>query len=181
MDIVVDRAGFYLCWGCLVWVSGIYTLPSYFLVTHPNKLGPILTIIILTFGILSIYINYDCDRQKIDVRSTNGQSKVWGKPANIIRAKYRLLNGKETESILLVSGYWSISRHFHYIPELILAFLWSCPCGFHCILPYSYLLYLSILLIHRSHRDDQKCRLKYGEAWNKYCQLVRWKICPRIY
>ncbi|CAF0908864.1 unnamed protein product [Rotaria sordida] len=181
MDIIVDRAGFYLCWGCLVWVSGLYTLPSYFLVTHPNKFGHLFTIIILILGFISIFINYDCDQQKIYVRSTNGQCKIWGKQVNIIRAKYVLLNGKECESILLASGYWGLSRHFHYVPELILAFLWSCPCGFHYILPYTYFIFLSILLIHRSHRDDQKCRLKYGIAWDKYCQFVRWKICPGIY
>jgi len=181
IDIIVDRAGFYLCWGCLVWVSAIYTLPSYFLVTHPNNLGPMVTAIFLLLGFLSIFVNYDCDQQKIDVRAARGQCRVWGQPAKIIRAKYRLLNGKESESILLASGYWGISRHFHYIPELLLAFFWSCPCGFEYILPYFYLIILFILLMHRAHRDDQKCRLKYGHAWEQYCQLVRWKVWPGIY
>lgn len=181
MDIIVDRAGFYLCWGCLVWVSGFYTLPSYFLVTHPKQLGGLLTVIILMLGILSIFLNYDCDQQKIDVRSANGQCLVWGQPARVIRAKYRLLNGKEAESILLASGYWGISRHFHYIPELTLAFFWTCPCGFQKILPYTYLIFLTILLMHRAHRDDQKCRLKYGSFWDQYCQLVRWKVLPGLY
>ena len=181
MDIIVDRAGFYLCWGCLVWVSGLYTLPSYFLVTHPNKLGAIWTMMIFSLGLLSIYINYDCDQQKVDVRTANGQCQVWGRSARIIRAKYLLLNGKECESILLASGYWSISRHFHYIPELTLAFLWSCPCGFHSILPYIYWIFLYVLLMHRAHRDDQKCRLKYGKAWEEYCREVPWKVWPKIY
>lgn len=181
IDIIVDRAGFYLCWGCLVWVSGIYTLPSYFLVRHPNQLGLTLTIIILLLGFLSIYINYDCDRQKIDVRSSNGQCQVWGKPAHIIRAKYRLLNGKESESILLASGYWSLARHFHYVPELSLALLWTLPCGFKYILPYIYLIQLFVILTHRAHRDDQKCTLKYGHFWTKYCHIVPWKILPGFY
>ncbi|CAF0844907.1 unnamed protein product [Rotaria sordida] len=181
IDIIVDRGGFYLCWGCLVWVSGIYTLPSYFLVKHPNQLGFTLTSITLLLGILSIYVNYDCDRQKIDVRSKHGECLIWGKPAEIIRAKYRLLNGKECESILLASGYWSLSRHFHYIPELALAFLWTCPCGFKYILPYFYFIILFVLLMHRAHRDDQKCTLKYGQTWVKYCHLVPWKVWPRIY
>lgn len=181
IDIIVDRAGFYLCWGCLVWVSAIYTLPSYFLVTHPKHLGGLLTSIILLLGFLSIYINYDCDQQKIDVRAARDECHVWGKPANIIRAKYRLLNGKESESILLASGYWGISRHFHYIPELLLAFFWTCPCGFAYFLPYTYLIILFILLMHRAHRDDQKCRLKYGQAWEQYCTLVPSKVWPGIY
>jgi 7-dehydrocholesterol reductase len=181
MDIIVDRAGFYLCWGCLVWVSGLYTLPSYFLVTHPIQLGPFLTLSILILGLLSIYINYDCDRQKLDVRAANGQCTIWGKPARIIRAKYRLLNGYQSESILIASGYWNLSRHFHYIPELSLAFLWSCPCGFNYVLPYIYFIFLFVLLMHRAHRDDQKCTNKYGTAWQQYCKLVPWKIWPGLY
>jgi len=181
MDIIVDRAGFYLCWGCLVWVSGIYTLPSYFLVTHPKHLGWPLTSLVLALGFLSIYFNYDCDHQKITVRSAEGKCLVWGKPAHTIQAKYRLLNGKEHESILVASGYWAISRHFHYIPELALAFFWTCPCGFQYILPYFYVIILFVLLMHRAHRDDQKCRLKYGKAWDKYCRLVPYKVWPGIY
>ncbi|KAM0032951.1 putative 7-dehydrocholesterol reductase [Helianthus debilis subsp. tardiflorus] len=40
MDIAHDRAGFYICWGCLVWVPSIYTSPGMYLVNHPVNLGP---------------------------------------------------------------------------------------------------------------------------------------------
>ena len=26
-----DRAGYYICWGCLVWVPSVYTSPALFL------------------------------------------------------------------------------------------------------------------------------------------------------
>lgn len=32
-------AGFYICWGCLVWVPSIYTSPGMYLVNHPVDLG----------------------------------------------------------------------------------------------------------------------------------------------
>lgn len=32
-------AGFYICWGCLVWVPSIYTSPGMYLVNHPVQLG----------------------------------------------------------------------------------------------------------------------------------------------
>jgi len=35
--------------------------------------------------------------------------------------------------------------------------------------------------MHRAHRDDQKCTLKYGQAWTKYCHLAPWKVWPKIY
>jgi 7-dehydrocholesterol reductase len=31
MDIAHDRAGYYLCWGCLVWVPAVYTSPGKFI------------------------------------------------------------------------------------------------------------------------------------------------------
>ena len=39
MDIQVDRAGYYICWGCLVWVPAVYTSPMLFMVQHPVGLG----------------------------------------------------------------------------------------------------------------------------------------------
>lgn len=42
MDIAHDRAGYYLCWGCLVWVPSIYTSPALYLVKHPINLHPLL-------------------------------------------------------------------------------------------------------------------------------------------
>ena len=64
MDIAHDRAGYYLCWGCLVWVPAIYTSPALFLVNHPVRWGPAGAAAIALAGIAAIYINYDSDRQR---------------------------------------------------------------------------------------------------------------------
>ena len=39
LDITLDRAGYYICWGCLVWVPAFYTYSSYFLVAQPSLLS----------------------------------------------------------------------------------------------------------------------------------------------
>ena len=39
IDIMVDRAGFYICWGCLVWIPSLYLLPSFYMATHADNLG----------------------------------------------------------------------------------------------------------------------------------------------
>jgi hypothetical protein len=62
MDIQHDRAGYYLCWGCLVWVPGFYTIHTYFMVEHPVLLSLPITVFMIVVGILCIWINYDCDR-----------------------------------------------------------------------------------------------------------------------
>ena len=64
MDIAHDRAGYYLCWGCLNWVPAIYTSPALALVKPAVHLGPALSAAILVAGAASVLINYDSDRQR---------------------------------------------------------------------------------------------------------------------
>ena len=181
LDIILDRAGFYICWGCLCWLPSLYPLVSQYLVTHPLRLGPFWSSTILLFGMLSILVNYLADIQKQDVRHSDGDCLIWGKRPDIIRAKYTMENGEERESILLASGWWGLSRHFHYVPEILLSFFWTAPATFGAFLPYTYLTFLTILLTHRSFRDEEKCGKKYGDFWQQYCRKVRHRIVPYLF
>ncbi|XP_054795946.1 7-dehydrocholesterol reductase [Prosopis cineraria] len=181
MDIAHDRAGFYICWGCLVWVPSVYTSPGMYLVNHPVNLGTQLAIFILVAGILCIYINYDCDRQRQEFRRTNGKCLVWGKPPLKIEASYTTTTGETKTSLLLTSGWWGLSRHFHYVPEILSAFFWTVPALFNHFLPYFYVIFLTILLFDRAKRDDDRCKSKYGKYWKLYCNKVPSKIIPGIY
>ncbi|HWB65111.1 MAG TPA: hypothetical protein VG603_16445, partial [Chitinophagales bacterium] len=88
MDIIVDRAGFYICWGCLVWVPAVYTSPVMFMVKHPVGMPLWLAASIFAAGVISIFLNYWADRQRQVVRSTNGQTTIWGKAPVLIHAEY---------------------------------------------------------------------------------------------
>jgi len=180
LDIMHDRAGFYICWGCLVWVPAVYTSTTLYLVHHPRHLGAPLAIGIFVLGVISIFINYLADAQRQRVRATGGKTKVWGKPPEIIVGHYTTEKGEKKESLLLASGWWGISRHFHYVPEILGAFFWSLPALFSNVLPYFYVIFLTVLLTDRAFRDDGRCAIKYGEDWKKYCAKVRYKIIPGI-
>ncbi|MDX8430613.1 MAG: hypothetical protein SNF33_02235 [Candidatus Algichlamydia australiensis] len=181
LDIMHDRAGFYICWGCLVWVPCIYTSPTLYLVHHPNHLGPLFASLIFGLGVISILTNYMADRQRMRVRNSNGKSNVFGKKPVLICAKYKATTGEQKDSLLLASGFWGISRHFHYVPEILGAFFWSAPALFTGFLPYFYLVFLIILLTDRAMRDDQRCHAKYGKYWDRYCEKVPYKIIPFIF
>lgn len=178
LDIMHDRAGFYICWGCLVWVPCIYTSPSMYLVLHPINLNFPWAFIILSLGSFSILINYLADKQRLLVRSTEGKCKIWGKNPVTIRAQYKTEQGQGKNTLLLASGWWGIARHFHYIPELSAAFFWSVPALFMNFSPYFYVSFLTILLVDRAFRDDRRCAKKYGQDWRAYCELVPYKIIP---
>lgn len=178
LDIMHDRAGYYICWGCLVWVPGIYTSPTLYLVNHPHALGWFWASLIGILGAIAIGINYWADRQRQHVRATGGKCTIWGKTPVIQVARYMTIDGQHKQNLLLASGWWGISRHFHYVPEVLAAFCWSVPALFNHFSPYFYVTFLAILLTDRAFRDDERCALKYGEDWQQYCKAVPYKIIP---
>ncbi len=181
MDIMHDRAGFCLCWGCMVWVPAVYTSPALFLVNHPYRLGPLLFLVILLSGIACIFINYLADRQRQRVRGNNGQCMIWKRKPELIFANYKTEWGEERQSLLLVSGWWGVSRHFHYLPEILAAFFWSMPALFGYYMPYFYLTFLILLLLDRAYRQERRCAMKYGQDWNEYCKRVPFRLIPFVY
>lgn len=181
LDIMHDRFGYYICWGVLVWVPAVYVLPQFWLVGHPIDWHPLLAGAMVAFGALSILVNYQADAQRRRVRDTRGETTVWGKPPEVIRARYTPEDGVERESLLLVSGWWGVARHFHYVPELALAAAWIVPAGFGYFLPWFYWFFLLILLTDRALRDEKRCARKYGPYWDEYTRRVRWRMVPGIF
>lgn len=180
LDIMHDRAGYYICWGCLVWVPGFYTSPTLYLVNHPNHLGWPLAAAIFVAGAICILINYFADRQRQIARATQGNCLIWGKKPNVTWVDFITDRGEKKKSLLLTSGWWGLSRHFHYIPEIMGAFFWSVPALFDNFLPYAYVIFLTVLLLDRAQRDDKRCAQKYGAGWKNYCEQVPYKILPYI-
>jgi hypothetical protein len=85
----------------------------------------------------------------VQARATGGNCLLWGRKPRMITARYTTERGEVKSSLLLVDGWWRVSRHFHYLPELAAAFCWSAPAGFTHFLPYFYLAFLTPLLFDR--------------------------------
>ena len=188
IDIIVDRAGFEIQWGCLVWVPSVYTLHSRFLVQYPSGLSFPVAFSIFVLSITGVVLNYLADRERDIFRATNGKALVWGKKPNFIKAAYTIVDrttGKKTEktSLLLASGFWGMARHFQYFFELTAAWSWCLLANpvENGVLPLFYAAFLTYLLIDRAERDSKKCHLKYGKYYEEYCKLVPYKIIPGIY
>ena len=98
----------------------------------------------------------------------------------MIRAKYVDDEGKERQSLLLASGFWSLSRHCNYVFEILSVLFWTLPAGF-ALVPYTFVIFLTVLLAHRSLRDEAKCRKKYGKYWDEYCRLAKYHVIPLIW
>ncbi|MBS0621317.1 MAG: 7-dehydrocholesterol reductase [Verrucomicrobia bacterium] len=181
MGLTYDRSGYCIFWGCLVWLPGIYTSPTLYLVNHPYTFSTWAALSIFLAGATCIFINYLADRQRHHVRLTHGDCTVWNRQPELIFANYKTEWGHEKESVLLASGWWGISRHFHYLPEFVGALCWSVPALFNHFLPYFYLSFLLFLLIDRAYKQEKRCATKYGENWNKYCERVPFRFIPFVY
>jgi len=185
-----DRAGYYICWGCLVWVPSVYVVHSHHL-AHQVLLARanggefadftlLQALLCLAAGAFMVWANYDCDLQRGFVRAHDGKCDIWGAPARVLRASYTTAEGEKRESVLLYSGWWGVSRHFHYVPEVLAAVFWTLPSGFSHATPWLYVAFLTILLLDRAFRDDDRCGKKYGKDWVTYKSLVPWKIIPGL-
>ena len=176
LDIMHDKAGYYICWGCIVWVPFFYAMTSYYLVSNSGT-NSLISILLFIIGILSIGINYWADYQRKKFRETGGTCKIFGKPAKFMHGIY-IENGLTKQNLLLINGFWGMARHFNYLPELIASYSWCLCCN--SIYGLFYPIYLTILLVHRAERDATKCKDKYIN-WNNYCNKVHYKIIPYVY
>lgn len=171
MDIIHDGFGFMLAFGDLVWVPFIYSFQAYYLVHHPSDVSWPLASLIIALKLCG-YVIFRC---------ANTQKNAFRKNPTDPKLAHLKTIHTSTGKNLLVSGWWGFVRHPNYLGDLIMALAWSLPCGFNHVLPYFYVIYFTVLLIHREARDERQCRKKYGVAWDKYCQRVPYRIFPYVY
>ena len=134
----------------------MYVSHSLFLVNHSLGLSPAAAAAIFAVGYVCICINYDADRQRAHARETKGECIIWGAKPRMLDAHYVTEAGERKSSQLLLSGWWSVSRHFHYLPELAAAACWSAPAGVTHFLPWFYLAFLTPLLFDRGKSGLQE-------------------------
>jgi len=186
IDIIVDRAGFYETWGCLVWVPAMYTLHTRTCVRSPTGLSPQAAGAIFVVGMAGVLLNFWADKQREWFREADGKIKIWGKAPRFVEATYTIVDGGkrvEKKSLLLASGFWGVARHFHYFFELTAAWSWCLLANplVNGVLPLSYAIFLTILLFDRAKRDEGKCLKKYGKDYQKYAEMVKYLIIPGVY
>jgi protein-S-isoprenylcysteine O-methyltransferase Ste14 len=171
-DIKHENFGWMLCWGDLVWVPFTYTIQAWYLLNHTHDLPLIATIGIVALNVAGYVIFRGTNIQKHKFRR-NPETLFWGRKQECIKT--------QRGSLLLISGWWGLARHINYMGDLMMGLAWCLPCGFEHLLPYFYIIYFTILLVHRERRDHAMCAEKYGDDWVTYCGKVRYRIVPGVY
>jgi len=186
IDIIVDKQGFYLVNACLALLPSFYAIYSLYLVSASPLpwFGPLHALAVFALGMTFIVLTYVTDKQRQLARATDGKCMIWGKKCEVIRAEYKD-SSKDVEvkkSLILVSGFWGIARHMNYLFEVGLFFAWGLPViTINWTMSIGTVIFVALVLSHRSRRDDLKCQLKYGTYWTEYCERVPYKMIPYVY
>lgn len=171
MDITTDGFGYMLAFGDLAWVPFTYSIQGRYLVDHPFDASPLMLVAILGLQFVGYYVFRSSNSQKNLFRTCPSDPSV----ADLAYIK------TERGTNLLAGGWWGMARHINYMGDLMMATAWCMTCGFDHAIPYFYVIYFAILLIHRERRDDEKCHNKYGKDWERYCEQVPYRIVPFVY
>ncbi|KAF8517895.1 ERG4/ERG24 ergosterol biosynthesis protein [Hysterangium stoloniferum] len=82
---------------------------------------------------------------------------------------------------LLTSGWWAFARKPNYSADWVQSLTWGLVVGTATPIPYFYSLFFLAVLTHRCGRDFERCAIKYGKDWERYCAVVPWRFIPGIY
>jgi protein-S-isoprenylcysteine O-methyltransferase Ste14 len=178
-DIIAEHFGYMLVWGDYVFITFCFSIQSWYLVHYPaigDSYSPWM-IAYLIADIALFLVGYTIFRgtnaQKANFKFTDGKCLIWGKEPKVIVT--------ERGTKLLCSGWWGLARHINYTGDIIIALSMALPCVAGGFFAYLYPGYLVLLLLDRAHRDDRRCREKYGKDWVTYCNEVPHTFIPGIY
>ncbi|KAK0663549.1 Delta(14)-sterol reductase [Lasiodiplodia hormozganensis] len=205
MDITTDGFGFMLCFGDLVWVPFLYSTQCRYLAAHPVRLGPAGVAAVTAVFALGLYMFRAANAQKNVFRTRPEDPSVkdlsyiqtkrgtrlltagwWGMSRHInyfgdwLQASpFSMPTGFAGYTILPAGGAAAAEHVYKMLDgrEVVQGE----ARGWGTLFTYFYVLYFAILLMHRERRDDVMCSKKYGEDWEKYKKMVRWRILPWVY
>lgn len=79
---------------------------------------------------------------------------------------------------LLADGWYGLARKVHYTCDAYFAITWGLITGFNSPFPWFYPVFFCGMIAHRAMRDIQRCRQKYGAAWEEYERQVPYLFIP---
>jgi delta14-sterol reductase len=173
-DIMAERVGFKLGWGCLVFYPFFYPVGLWAVADRPDPHTP--TALLAAYALLFFagwVLARGANLQKFQFKR-DPTAKAFG----LLAPRAISGNGKH----VLASGFWGLSRHVNYLGEMLMATALTLCLGYPLeIAPWLYPLYYVVLLVPRQIFDDRRCAEKYGPLWAEYCKRVPWRIVPGIY
>ncbi len=172
-DLFAERVGFKLGWGCIVFYPYFYSVFLWSTVDLPDPQTPVW---LLTIYVLIFFAGW------ILSRGANMQKYFFKRNPEKVFLRIVPETIGDGNNVLLVNGFWGISRHINYLGEILMAVGIILCTGYPALIwPWLYPLYYVFLFFTRQRDDDKRSALKYGELWNTYVRKVPYRIIPFIY
>jgi delta14-sterol reductase len=166
-DILAEKFGFMLVWGDTVYVPFFYSICGWWLIDYRTPWSVAAVVGLAALHFTGHYLFRTANWQKDDFKR-DPTALIWGRPP-------------QTMGRLLISGWWGIGRHLNYTGEIVVYLCFALCTGMQSVVPYVLPISLVVLLGQRAARDDRRCRAKYGELWERYCERARFRMIPFLY
>ncbi len=184
-DIFYEKWGWMLVFWNLAGVPFVYCFNSMYIASRPpfeHSVGYTVFCFVLLIGAYYVWDTAQSQRNRFRMQLNGSYVKrkafpqlPWGTLKNP-----RYLETK-AGSKLLVDGWWRYARKIHYTTDILMALSWGLICGFDHFLPYLYVTFFVLMILHRAGRDIARCRKKYGDDWDRYCEEVPYLFIPYVF
>ena len=173
-DLLAERVGFKLSWGCLAFYPYFYCVGLWARADEPDPHAPAWLLVLAGVVFAAGWtLARGANMQKF-IFKRDPTARAFG-----LLEPYAIGDGERT---LLCGGFWGAARHINYLGEILMAVGITLALGAPGDpVPWLYPLYYIALLVPRQIDDDRRCAAKYGALWDEYRARVRWRIIPGIY
>jgi protein-S-isoprenylcysteine O-methyltransferase Ste14 len=172
-DFIAERVGLKLGFGCLTFYPYFYLIALWATVDRPDPGTS--TVLLILYGLIFLsgwMLARGANMQKYTFKTRPGKKFLGMEPATL----------SDGNKMLLVNGFWGLSRHINYLGEILMATGIALSTGYPALFwVWLYPLYYVLLLFPRQRDDDRICRDKYGELWERYTDKVKYRIIPFLY
>ena len=172
-DFFAEKVGFKLGWGCIAFYPFFYSIPLWSTVElERTQTSNYMLMIYGLIFLVSWSLSRGANLQKYFFKKNPESSFLGIVPETIT----------DGNKILLVNGFWGLSRHINYLGEIGMATAVVLSVGHPSLLwPWLYPIYYVVLLGTRQWADDIRCATKYGDLWKQYVHKVPYRIIPYVY
>ena len=177
-DIIEERLGFKLIFGCIVvypcvypialWATAHLPAPDIDPSWNPLWLG----------GAAAVFL-----AGWVITRGANLQKYVFKRfPERSFLGFIRPATLTDGQRTILCSGFWGRARHMNYTGEILEALGMALAIGhFTNVWTWAYFVYLTLFFVVRERIDEGRCAGKYGDLWTQYRSKARYRLVPGVY